>query len=356
MADDMGEKTEEPTPRKRNEARSEGNIPKSLDLNAGIILFGGIILLGVFGGQMLRAMSSMVRSMLSLEAGSSVTRTDDLSQAWALGMNFAYEIVTPVVIGLVVIALLNGYFQVGVLFTLKPLQPSLSKISPIKGLARMFSLRSVMRLVMSLGKVGMVMAVATVVIYFDMPKIVSLMNLSAGQVLIAAADIVWWLAVKIAVVLLLLGILDYMYQKWQHEQDLKMTKFEVKQEMKQMDGDPLVKQRRAKVARQLALQRLQQHVPQADVVVTNPTHYAVALKYDGKTMSAPRMVAKGADYMAMRIRQIAVGVGIPIVERPPLARALYREVEPGQEIPADYYAAVAEILAYVYRLNGRQSA
>jgi flagellar biosynthetic protein FlhB len=146
------------------------------------------------------------------------------------------------------------------------------------------------------------------------------------------------------------------FQSWKREQDLRMSKHEVKEEMKRMEGDPLVKQRRTRVARQLALQRIGQAVPKADVVVTNPTHFAVALKYDNQSMRAPKVVAKGADFMAMRIRQLAVANGVPLVERKELARALYRTVEIGQEIPPEFFNAVAEILAYVYRLSGKRSA
>ena len=157
-------------------------------------------------------------------------------------------------------------------------------------------------------------------------------------------------------VLLVLGLLDYAFQRWQHEKDLRMSKQEVKEDMKRMEGDPLVKQRRTRIARQLALQRIGQAVPKADVVVTNPTHFSVALKYDSKTMTAPKVVAKGADFLAMRIRQIALANGVPLVERKEIAQALYKSVEVGQEVPPQLYNAVAEVLAYVYRLGGRKTA
>ena len=165
-----------------------------------------------------------------------------------------------------------------------------------------------------------------------------------------------FLALKLAVLLLVLALLDYAFQRWQHERDLRMSKQEVKEDMKRMEGDPLVKQRRTRVARQLALQRIGQAVPNADVVVTNPTHFSVALKYDAKTMTAPKVIAKGADFLALRIRQIAVANGVPMVERKEIAQALYKTVEVGQEVPPQLYSAVAEVLAYVYRLGGRKTA
>jgi flagellar biosynthetic protein FlhB len=254
-------------------------------------------------------------------------------------------------------ALVAGFLQVGVLVTFKPLIPKFSKLSPISGFKNLFSMRGLMRLGMSVTKVGIVSAVATVCIKWDMPKVLALIHLDAAALLAAAAGLVWSLAIKIAAVLLILGLLDLAYQKWQNHQEMKMSKQEVKDEFKRMEGDPMIKQRRAQVARQIAMQRLGHDVPKADVIVTNPTHFAVALQYDGSKMAAPKVVAKGADYLALRIRQIAVMHNIPIVERPPLARGLWRAVEVGQEIPASFYAAVAEILAYVYRLGGgRKSA
>jgi len=186
-----------------------------------------------------------------------------------------------------------------------------------------------------------------------MATIVTVQQYDFLQIFAIGADVLYRLAIRLGIVLLILAIVDYAWQRWKHERELKMTKQEVKDEMKRMDGDPQIKARRRDIARQMALQRARQDVPTADVVVTNPTHFAVALKYEEGTMHAPRVVAKGADYMAMRIREIAVAHGIPILERPPLARGLYKLVEVGQEIPEQFYAAVAEILAYVYELTGK---
>ena len=204
---------------------------------------------------------------------------------------------------------------------------------------------------MSLGKVILLAGIAAVVIYLDLQKVLHASELAVGPAYVVAAEMVYRLALILAVVLLVLALLDYLFQKWQHSRDLRMTKQEVREEMKRMDGDPMVKQRRARVARQLALQRVGQAVPQADVVVTNPTHFAVALKYDSATMTAPKVVAKGADFMALRIRQLAMTHGVPLIERKPLARALYANVEVGQEVPQEHYTAVAELLAYVYRVG-----
>jgi flagellar biosynthetic protein FlhB len=163
------------------------------------------------------------------------------------------------------------------------------------------------------------------------------------------------LALRILAVLLVLALIDFSYQRWKHSEDMKMTKQQVKDEMKQTEGDPEVKRRRMRMQQQIAMQRISSAVPQADVIVTNPEHISIAIQYDADRMHAPKVVAKGADFIAIRIRQIATRHGVPIVERKPLARALYRDVGVGQEIPPDFYSAVAEVLAYVYRLSGRQA-
>ncbi len=168
-----------------------------------------------------------------------------------------------------------------------------------------------------------------------------------------AGEVVFEVALRMALVLLVLGLIDYAYQRWRLEQSLRMTRQEVRDELKRMEGDPLIKQRRRQLQQQLAVQRINLDVPKADVVVTNPTEYAVALRYDEVTMQAPRVLAKGRDYLALRIRQVAEQHGVPIVQRPPLARALYATVEVGQEIPPQFYRAVAEVLAYVYRITGK---
>lgn len=347
---DTGEKTEAPTPRRRSEAREEGNVAHSQDLTAAVMLLGGVLLLGMFGKRLFGGFRMLVQTMLGGDWSADVARTDDATAAIGVAMNIGVSIILPLVLGMFALGIIANLLQVGILFSPKAMTPKFSKLSPIKGAQNLFSKRSTMRLVMSLAKVFIVVVVASIYIYFDFPKVMTLMRLEAGPLFGAAAAIVYALALKITIVLLILALLDWLYQKWQHEEDLKMTKEEVKEEMKRMEGDPLVKQRRAKVARQLAMQRISQAVPGADVVVTNPTHFAIALKYDD-TMAAPKVVAKGVDFMAMRIRQLAAANDVPIVERPPLARALYRHVEVNEEIPVKYYAAVAEILAYVYRLS-----
>lgn len=347
---DYGDKTEAPTPHRRSEARDEGNVPRSADLSAAISILGSVLLLGYFAQTLLRGFKVLVQSHLADDWLAGPDAVAGLGQVTASSFWLGVKIIAPMALALFVIGIASNVFQFGFLVTAKPLEPKLSKLSPIKGLQNLFSRRALMRLVMALAKVAVVATVAVVFVSIELPRVLSLIRIDALPVLAAAGSMVWALALKIAIVLLVLAAIDFMYQRWQHEQDLRMTKQEVKEDFKRMEGDPLMKQRRARVARQLAMQRLGKSVPEADVVVTNPTHYAIALKYDDN-MAAPKVVAKGVDYMAIRIRHLAAAHSVPIIERPPLARALYRHVEVGQEIPVKYYKAVAEILAYVYQLD-----
>ncbi len=356
MAESGGEKTEDPTPRRLTEARQDGNVAKSTDLAAAVILLGAIVVLAIIGRQVIGGLMRSIEVFATSAHAANPTRADDIRE---LGDFAAYILATsigPLIIVLFAIGALAMLGQVGFLVTLKPLTPKLSKISPLKGAKNLFSARSMVRLLMSLGKIALIAAVAIVTILQDMPLIIHIAELSPRQAFAASAELMFALAIKLVVVLIILAIIDYAYQRYQRTQDLKMTKQDVKEELKRMEGDPLVKQRRARVARQLAMQRIAAAVPQADVVVTNPTHFAVALKYDSATMRAPKVVAKGADFLALRIRQIATANDVPIVERPPLARALYAAVEIDQEVPGEHYAAVAEILAYVYRVSGKEVA
>ena len=204
-------------------------------------------------------------------------------------------------------------------------------------------------------KLVVIMAVVVLTIYQYRREIVVLAYLNPMQGVSKSALMVLDLSIRVLAVLLLLGIIDLVYQRWKHYQDLKMTKQEVKDELKSVEGDPLVKRRRYRMQQNISMQRINAAVPQADVIVTNPEHISIAIRYDAEKMNAPTVIAKGADYLALRIRQLALLNGIPILERPPLARALYKQVGVGQEIPPDFYNAIAEILAYVYQLDGRMA-
>jgi flagellar biosynthetic protein FlhB len=250
-----------------------------------------------------------------------------------------------------VIGIAAHIMQVGLVFTTQPLQPNLSRLNPVNGLGRLFSRRNLIKTLVGCIKLVIVVLVAYLYLSGVMQKVADLPLLPA----MAGVSVVGRLALELSAwllaVLLVVGVTDWLYQRWQHTQDLKMTKDEVKDERRSMEGDPMVKGRRMKLMREMALQRINQAVPRADVIVTNPTHYSVAIEYDAATMKAPRIVAKGVDHMAMRIRQVALVHKVPIVERPPLARGLYYGVEVGHEVSPEFYQAIAELLAYVYRLE-----
>jgi flagellar biosynthesis protein FlhB len=356
MAENNFEKTEAPTPRRLQEARDDGNIARSTDLTAALMLLAGIIALQMLGTHMFQGLGTATRVLLMTEHTANPTRVDGLGEIAYYSVYMFATSLGPVVLAVGAVGLLASLGQVGFLLTTKPLEPNFGKLSPLKGIANLFNLRAVMRLVMSVQKVILIAAVATWFVISDMPSIVHIAELSALQAFAAAGTLVYDLALKLAILLLVIALIDYAFQRWQHEQDLKMSKQDVKEEMKRMEGDPQIKQRRTRVAKQLAMQRIAQAVPKADVIVTNPTHFSIALQYESGSMHAPRVIAKGADFMAMRIRQIAVAHGIPLVERKPLAQALYKSVEIGEEVPPEHYAAIAEILAYVYRLSGKRSA
>jgi flagellar biosynthetic protein FlhB len=218
-----------------------------------------------------------------------------------------------------------------------------------------FGLSGLVKAILDSAKVLIVVAVAVTTILDHGREVVVLPYLTVMECLGSAGRLMLDLALRILVVLLVLGVLDFAYQRWKQSQDLKMSKQQVKDEMKQTDGDPDVKRRRFRMQQQIAMQRISSAVPKADVIVTNPEHISIAIKYDPDSMHAPKVIAKGADFLALRIRQIAMRHGIPVVERKPLARALYKEVGVGQEIPPAFYTAVAEVLAYVYRLSGRRA-
>jgi len=356
MGESANERTEAPTARRRQEAREEGNVARSTDLTAAVSLLAAVLLLEVFGFRLLMGMKMIVTGMMTSSLGANPTRADDLAAIPSYMLQLLVTSLVPFVLGVSLVGLVMTVSQVGFYVSTKPLEFDLTKLSPLKGVKNLFGIKGMARLGFSLGKVAIIGFVGMLAIHQLLPQIVRLTELEVMPMLGVACDLVFLVAIKLSIVLLLLALLDYAYQRWQREKDLMMTKQEVKEEMKRMEGDPMIKQRRARVARQLAMQRTAQAVPNADVIVTNPTHFAVALKYDSKQMRSPRVIAKGADFMALRIRQIALRHGVPLVERKEIARGLYHGVEVGQEIPPQFYSAVAEILAYVYRLGGKKTA
>lgn len=347
--DDAGDRTEQPTPRRREEAREEGQVARSADLTAAASLLAGMLLLKAIGPRMLERMFAMVRAL-----GEPPQPTVAGLLPWSRQVGLAAaELMLPFLVFLLVVTIAATAVQSGLVLSWKRLTVKPDRLDPVGGVKRMFSTDSLARLVFGIFKVAVLSAVAWLTIEGRIGSVLATGGGHAGSIWVGAASLIFDLGVRLALVLLVLGLADYAFQRHKLEQQLRMTKQEVRDELKRMEGDPLIKHRRRQIQQRLALQRIRQEVPRADVVVTNPTEYAVALRYEEGAMTAPRVVAKGTDLLAQRIRQLAQQAGVPIVQRPPLARALYAAVEVGREIPPAFYRAVAEVLAYVYQLRRR---
>ncbi|MFN9993171.1 MAG: flagellar biosynthesis protein FlhB [Phycisphaerales bacterium] len=349
MAEDMGDKTELPTQRKLDDARQKGNVARSQDLVGAIDLVGAMVLLVNLGDGIVRTFRNVL--VRSVEGGAEAL---DISTIGPLLRSIALELivsVAPVLGGMFVIGILANVLQTGMLFTTETLTPKLERLNPIEGIKRLMGVRGTAKSLVSMLKLTAVLLTAYWYLGEAGPRLANLPALNARGALSETGAMLVELSTRLLVLMVAIGIIDYVYQRWQYTRDLKMTKEEIKEERRNMDGDPHVRSRRQRMMRELALQRINSAVPQANVIVTNPTHYSVAIQYDPATMAAPRVVAKGVDHLAMRIRQVAAANQVPIVERPPLARALYANVEVGHEIAPEFYEAVAELLAYVYRLE-----
>lgn len=350
--DDSGERSEQPTARRREEARKEGQIPKSQDLTAAAGLLAAVLLLQAFGPGMQDNLVAFLREHLNLR---DVNTADP--NAWAYHtFTTLLRMLGPFLGLLFVLTLVGTISQTGVSLFPKKIAPNIENLSWKRGLKKVFSVDALARTGLGVLKMVIVAWVAYDAIVAGIDRVILTGALHTTGLFGVSIELIHGLALRLALVLLILGLLDYFYQRARIGRQLKMTKQEVKDELKQMEGDPLLKARRRQAQAKLAMQRINAEVPRADVVVTNPTEYAVALRYDEESMTAPRVTAKGRDYLAGRIRELANRHRVPIVQRPPLARALYAAVEPGEEVPQAYYRAVAEVLAYVYSLPGRAAA
>lgn len=353
MSEDLGERSEQATPKRLQEAREEGNIAKSADLASALKLLAVTMLVTMAAAAMLDAGKVILeRSLDEIGAPGRELLWEYTLEPWVT----AGRVVAPLLLLAWLVSYLSYFVQLGWLFTTKAAMPSASRMNPLSGFKRLFGPSALVKTSMDVAKLSVVVIVATIVVIGMLQEIATLPMLEPLQNLGRIGEMCFDLAVAVLIVLLILGVTDFVYQKWKYQRDLRMTKQQVKEEMRQSEGDPDVKRRRFRMMQQLAMQRLGSTVPRADVVVTNPEHLSVAIAYTPGASNAPKVIAKGADHVALRIRQIAIQNNIPVIERKPLARALYKDVEVGQEIPETFYKAVAEILAYVYRLKGRSAA
>ncbi|MDR4509066.1 MAG: flagellar biosynthesis protein FlhB [Candidatus Brocadiaceae bacterium] len=353
MADSgSGEKSEQPTGKKLSDARSKGNVSKSPDLSSAISLLIGFLLLYAFGRTMYNKLFSIMQYNMGNLYYEDIT-PNVISDLIVSHMYIVATMLFPVAGGLLMINLTVQYLQTGFLFNLKLLKPDLKKLDLIQGAKKLVSVKQLVKLAFSIGKLIVIVGVAYFYLNKELEGFLSVIEYDLAQTLIKLTKMSYGLILRMSVALLVLAILDTVYQKWQYKRSLKMTKHEVKEERKQADGDPKIKARIRQIQLRMALKRMAAAVPAADVVVTNPTHYAVALKYDNQSMAAPKVVAKGADYLARRIKDIAKKHNVPIVEDKPLAQTLYKTVEIDREVPQKFYYAIAKILSYVYQLKKR---
>lgn len=348
-----GDKKHFATERKRQQAREKGQVAKSQDLTSATLLLAALGAMYVAGGKTAGIMAGGIESALSNSRLIAYTPQEATNELLRLSTRLAIATV-PILLLMFAGAIAINITQAGFILSPDKLMPKLTNISPLSGAKRILSVRGLMRLVFAMVKVGLIAAVAYYALRSHKDSVMAMAAMSVPEIAATMFHTLFGVCLWIGSGLFVLALLEWAFQKWKNEQDMMMTDQELRDEMKDTEGDPQVAARRRQVARQLAMNRASNEVPTADVVVSNPTELAIAIKYDPKTMPAPIVVAKGAGLIAQKIRRVALENGIPVVERKPLAQFLYKNVEVGQEIPAEQYQAVAEVLRYVYQLQGRK--
>ncbi len=351
MAEDSDlEKTEPASPRRIEQAREKGQVARSRELSTFTVLIAAGAGLVMMGPQLVDSLAGMMRGGLMLDRAAAFDPLTMLTRLHQLSLSILITFL-PFILLMVVAAIFAPMVLSGWLFSFQALQPDFSRISPLKGLGRLFSKNSLVELAKALGKSALIGGVAYWVILNNKEEMFSLAGESVNQSIAHLGGLLGITFLTIVSSIILIVAIDVPFQLWDHASKLKMTKEEVRQENKESEGSPEVKAQIRRMQREMARRRMMAEVPKADVIVTNPTHYAVALRYQDKLMGAPVIVAKGSALIALRIRALGEEHHIPILEAPPLARALFRHGELGEEIPAALYTAVAEVLAYVYQLR-----
>ncbi|MDA8746172.1 flagellar biosynthesis protein FlhB [Rubripirellula amarantea] len=352
MSDSSGDKKHLPTDKRRRQAREDGNIVKSQDLMSAAMLLSGLATLWTFGPPACEKIASMMVDALSTTSIESISPSDATNWLLRDAAKLA-AIAVPLLFAMFIAGILVNLTQTGFLLSTKKIMPKLSNISPLAGAKRILSIQGVVKLGFGIFKVLIIAAVAYAALRRYSPQIMGLAGLSIPQIASLMFSSLMGTCVWIGGALFVLALLEYAFQKWKHEQDLMMSDQEIRDEMKESEGDPQMAAKRKHIQRQMMMQRAQSEVPNADVVVSNPTELAIAIKYDPTSMPAPVVLAKGAGVLAQKIRRIALENGIPVVERKPLAQVLYKTVDVGDIIPTEQYQAVAEVLRYVYQLQGK---
>jgi flagellar biosynthetic protein FlhB len=345
------EKTEEPTPRKRQELREKGEVAKSRELPSVAVLLSSLMALIFFGSFMYSQIQLIMQETLSLPMLGDLNVFDFIIFARKTTTRFILTI-SPLLAAVFITAILSNIMQVGFVLSGESITPKLSKLDPIKGFTRLFSKQSLMELCKSLFKLAIIGAISYYTIKAEMKNVPMLGEMGVKAIWVYILTVFLKIFLRCTLAMVFVVVIDYAFQRWEFENRIKMSKQEIKDEHKKSEGDPLVKSRIKSIQMEMARKRMMQSVPEADVVITNPVRLAVAVKYD-PDMNAPKVLAKGAGEVAKKIRDLATEHDIPILEKKELARNLYKLVEIGQEIPAVLYQAVAEVLAYIYKLTGK---
>ena len=346
------ERTEEPTEKRRREFREKGQVAQSREVNTAMLLTGTLILWTYYAPVFWENLKSFLAVFWTLSSEYSLTVLSLKLMILFVMKNLA-GLMWPMLLAGIVLGFFASYLQIGWLLTMKPLQPDLKKMDPIKGMSKFFSKRSFFEAAKSLGKVILIGVVAYWTLFARFDRFLGLSGVDLVDSVSFMAEVMFIILLKCSLLLMAISVADYFFSRHEMEKKMKMTKQELKQEYKETEGDPHIKQRVRTIQREMSRKRMMAEVPKSDVIITNPTHYAVALRYKREEMDAPIVVAKGADYLAMKIREIGKLHNIPLVENPIVAGSLYK-VELGKMIPEQMFKAVAEILAYVYKLKKRK--
>jgi flagellar biosynthetic protein FlhB len=346
------ERTEKATPKRRSQARKKGQVAQSREIPSILILMTAAGFFYFAGSWMFWNLSDFIGGVYQNLDTLRLNTTSDVNAFSVNIFKKLFSILIPFFLPILIAGAVGNIGQIGFEIHGEPLRPKLAKLNPISGVKRLFSLKALVDLAKSIIKILIIGGIAYGFIKSQMEGFPPLMQQGVGQILLFIAQAAFNILFLVCLALILLAFLDFIYQRWQHEEDLKMTKQEVKDERKQVEGDPKVKGRIRKAQLEMAARRMMEAVPEADVVITNPSHLAVALKFEASQMHAPTVIAKGAGHIAERIKEVARNHQVPIVEDKPLAQTLFKMVEIGEFIPEELYRAVAEILAYVYRIKG----
>jgi len=347
------EKTEKATPKKKQDARKKGQVVSTKDLGAAFAILSVFVYLNMYKSSIVEQLSGFVIRLYKdtpKEMDMMFNINNIMSLMYDTGV-LMLGIIMPIALVAMSIGVLFTYFQVGFLFTIEPIKMKLDKISPIKGFKRLFSIRSLVEFAKAVIKGAMLLYVALSYVIKQINLFYQSLDYTLEGIAYLMWDITFNIVVRCAILLFVIGVFDYAYKKWQDNKDNMMTKQEIKDEYKQSEGDPQLKAKIKEKQRQISMSRMMQDVPKADVIITNPTHFAVAIQYEASRGDAPFVIAKGQNLIAANIKRVAAENEVPIVENKPLARALYAQVEIGDFIPPDLYEATAEVLAYVFKLK-----